>query len=434
MEIFILLGLILLNGLFTMSEIALVSARKPRLEYMADKGDLKAKNALNLSQNPELFLSAAQIGITLIAILTGVYSGERFGVYVQPLIEQIEPLHRYARGISTTIVVIVVTFLSIVFGELIPKRIGLLRAEKIAKLMATPMRLFARLTHPFVWILNKTSNLFFKLFNIKKGSDDSVTEEEIKAIINEGSEAGTIEEEEKEIIERVFHLGDRNITSLMTHHSDIVWFDVTDTEEKIKEKIIAEPHSIYPICEGDMDNIKGVVSIKDLYVAPDYTQFKELMKPALFVPVNNTAYQVMEKFKESKYHSCFIVDEYGSVLGMITMNDIMGAIIGDMPQPDDADDYEIVKREDGTYLVDAQIPFYDFLTRFDKTAWINEEEQEYDTLAGCILDELERIPQTGDTMEWRGFNFEIVDMDGHRIDKILVTPSQEIMDSLEEEK
>jgi putative hemolysin len=417
-----------------MSEIALVSARKPRLEYMADKGDLKAKNALDLSQNPELFLSAAQIGITLIAILTGVYSGDRFGVYIQPLIEQIEPLRTYAKGISTTIVVIVVTFLSIVFGELIPKRIGLLRAEKIAKLMATPMRLFARLTHPFVWILNKTSNLFFKLFNIKKGSDDSVTEEEIKAIINEGSEAGTIEEEEKEIIERVFHLGDRNITSLMTHHSDIVWFDVTDTEDKIREKIIAEPHSIYPICEGDMDNLKGVVSIKDLYVANDYTQFKHLMKPALFVPVNNTAYQVMEKFKESKYHSCFIVDEYGSVLGMITMNDIMSAIIGDMPQPDDADDYEIVKREDGTYLVDAQIPFYDFLTRFDKTAWINEEEQEYDTLAGCILDELERIPQTGDTMEWRGFNFEIVDMDGHRIDKILVTPSQEIMDSLEEEK
>jgi putative hemolysin len=399
---------------------------------MADKGDLKAKNALNLSQNPELFLSAAQIGITLIAILTGVYSGERFGVYVQPLIEQIEPLRTYARGISTTIVVIVVTFLSIVFGELIPKRIGLLRAEKIAKLMATPMRLFARLTHPFVWILNKTSNLFFKLFNIQKGSDDSVTEEEIKAIINEGSEAGTIEEEEKEIIERVFHLGDRNITSLMTHHSDIVWFDVTDTEEKIREKIIAEPHSIYPICEGDMDNLKGVVSIKDLYVANDYTQFKDLMKPALFVPVNNTAYQVMEKFKESKYHSCFIVDEYGSVLGMITMNDIMGAIIGDMPQPDDADDYEIVKREDGTYLVDAQIPFYDFLTRFDKTAWINEEEQAYDTLAGCILDELERIPQSGDKMAWKGFDFEIMDMDGHRIDKVLVTPSQEIMDEMEE--
>jgi len=432
MEIFILLGLILLNGLFVMSEIALVSARKPRLEYMAEKGDLKARNALNLSQNPDLFLSAAQIGITLIAILTGVYSGERFGVYVQPLVAQIEPLQPYAKGISTTIVVILVTFLSIVFGELIPKRIGLLRAEKIAKGAAAPMRVFARITHPFVWLLNKTSNGFFKLFNIKKGTEDSVTEEEIKAIINEGSEAGTIEEEEKEIIERVFHLGDRNITSLMTHHSDMVWFDVADTEEKIREKIIAEPHSVYPICEGDIDNIKGVVSIKDLYVADDFTLFKDLMKPALFVPVNNTAYQVMEKFKESKIHSCFIVDEYGSVLGMITMNDIMGAIIGSIPQPDDVADYEIVKRDDGTYLVDAQIPFYDFLTRFEKTDWISDEDQEYDTLAGCILDELERIPQPGDKMEWKGFNLEIMDMDGHRIDKVLVTPSQEILDDLEE--
>ena len=415
-----------------MSEIALVSARKPRLELMADKGDLKARNALNLSQNPDLFLSAAQIGITLIAILTGVYSGERFGAYVQPLIERITPLQPYAKGVSTTIVVIFVTFLSIIFGELIPKRIGLLRAEKIAKLVAAPMRVFAKMTHPIVWLLNKTSNAFFKIFKLKKSTDDTVTEEEIKAIINEGSEAGTIEEEEKEIIERVFHLGDRNITSLMTHHSDIIWFDIADSEEKIREKIIREPHSIYPVCEGDMDNIKGVVSIKDLYVAADYKQFKEVMKPALFVPVNNTAYQVMEKFKESKIHSCFIVDEYGSVQGMITMNDIMGAIIGEMPQPDDAPDYEMIKRDDGTYLVDAQMPFYDFLFRFDKAEWINEEDQEYDTLAGCILDELERIPQTGDKMDWKGFQFEIMDMDGHRIDKVLVTPSQEILDDLEE--
>src|SRR5215217_5432588 len=203
MEIFILLGLILLNGLFVMSEIALVSARKARLEFMAEKGDTKARNALDLSQNPDLFLSAAQIGITLIAILTGVYSGERFGVYIEPLIEKIQPLQHYAKGISTTIVVILVTFLSIVFGELIPKRIGLLRAERIAKSVATPMRVFAKMTHPIVWLLNKTSNLFFRIFKIKKAADDTVTEEEIKAIINEGSEAGTIEEEEKEIIERV---------------------------------------------------------------------------------------------------------------------------------------------------------------------------------------------------------------------------------------
>jgi len=416
-----------------MSEIALVSARKARLESAAEKGDSKAKQALYLSNNPEIFLSAAQIGITLIAILTGVYSGERFGMYIRPYLEQIEVLRPYAQTISTTIIVIIVTFLSIVFGELIPKRIGLLRAERIAKMMARPMHVFSRITHPFVWLLNKTSNFFFKLFNIKTSSEEIVTEEEIKAIISEGTEAGTIEEEEKEMIERIFHLGDRNITSLMTHRSDIVWFDVNDTEAKIRETIIEHPHTIYPIAEGDIDNIKGVVSLKDLYVSDDYTLFKDLMKPAFFVPDNNTAYQVMEKFKQSQTYSCFIVDEYGSIRGMITLTDIMEAIIGDMPEADDEDDYEIVEREDGSYLIDAQIPFYDFLSRFDKTEWMAESEYEYDTLAGCILHELERIPQTGDTLEWKDFKIEIVDMDGHRIDKVLVTPSQEILDEMEED-
>jgi putative hemolysin len=433
MEIFILLGLILVNALFVLSEIALVSARKPRLESAAERGDPKAKQALYLSNNPEIFLSAAQIGITLIAILTGVYSGERFSIYIQPFLEKIEVLRPYADTIATTIIVILVTFLSIVFGELIPKRIGLLKAEKISKMVAKPMYVFSRITHPFVWLLNKTSNLFFKLFNIKTSSDDAVTEEEIKAIISEGTEAGTIEEEEKEMIERIFHLGDRNITSLMTHRSDMVWFDVNDNEEQIRQAIIDHPHSLYPVCEGDIDNIKGVISIKDLYIADDFTLFKELMKPAFFVPDNNTAYQVMEKFKQSQTYSCFIVDEYGSIRGMITLNDIMEAIIGDMPEIDDKDDYEIVEREDGSYLVDAQIPFFDFLNRFDKTEWMAESEYEYDTLAGCILHELERIPQTGDKLAWKDFKIEIIDMDGHRIDKVLVTPSQEILDEMEDD-
>jgi putative hemolysin len=290
---------------------------------------------------------------------------------------------------------------------------------------------FAKATHPIVWLLNKVSNAFLKLFNIKNKKDDSVTEEEIKAFITEGTEAGTIEEEEKEIIERIFHLGDRNITSLMTHRSDMLWFDMNDNEEKIKEKIVAEPHSVYPICDGELDNIKGVVSIKDLYVSDDLTLFKDLMQPALFVPENNTAYQVMEKFRESKIHSCFIVDEYGSVQGMITMNDILEAIIGDMPQPD-VDDYEIQKRDDGSFLVDAQIPFYDFLSRFNKENWINDSDQQFDTVAGCILHELERIPKTGDKLKWKDFAFEIIDMDGHRIDKVLVTASKAVLDEMEE--
>ena len=431
MEIIILLALIFVNALFVISEISLVSVRKSRLEHQAEKGDERARRALDLSNNPEKFLSAAQIGITLIAILTGVYSGERFARYLQPSIEKISFLREYANGISTTIIVILVTFLSIIFGELIPKRIGLLRAERIAKLVAGPMNAFAKFTHPFVWLLNKISNLFFRIFNIKRSKDDAVTEEEIKTLIGEGTEAGTIDEAEQDIIERVFHLGDRNITSLMTHRSDIIWFNLDDNEDKIKEKIIGEPHSVYPICDGDIDYLKGVVSIKDLYVSPDNTLFKDLMQPALFVPENNSPYQVLEKFKESKIHSCFIVDEYGSILGLITLNDILEAIVGDIPQTD-VPGYEIIEREDGTFIVDGQIPFYDFLTRFDKAEWMNEGEHDFDTLAGFILHQLERIPKTGDKLSWKGFKIEVIDMDSHRIDKVLVTLSDELKEDMEE--
>ena len=430
MEIFILIVLIFVNGLFVISEIALVSVRKSRLESQAEKGDLKAKRALDLANTPEKFLSAAQIGITLIAILTGVYSGERFARQLQPYIERIEFIQPYAATISTSIIVIIVTFLSIIFGELIPKQLGLLRAEKIAKSVAGPMNIFARITHPIVWVLNKISILFFRLFNIKRSKDDAVTEEEIKTLIGEGTEAGTIDEAEQEIIERVFHLGDRNITSLMTHRSDIIWFNLDDNEDKIKEKIIGEPHSVYPICDGEIDNLKGVVSIKDLYLSPDSTLFKELMQPALFVPENNSPYQVLEKFKESRLHSCFIVDEYGSILGLITLNDILEAIVGDMPQPD-VPDYEIIEREDGTYLIDGQIPFYDFLSRFDKAEWMNEGEHDFDTLAGFILHQLEKIPKPGAKLDWKGFKIEVVDMDGHRIDKVLVQISEALREGME---
>ena len=259
-----------------------------------------------------------------------------------------------------------------------------------------------------------------------------MTEEEIKAIISEGTEQGAIDEAEQEIIERVFHLGDRNITSLMTHRSDIIWFDLNENEVVIKDKIIAAPHSAYPVCDGEIDNIKGMVSLKDLYVSDDLALFKQYMQPALFVPENITAYKLLEKFKEKKQHACFIVDEYGSVKGMVTLNDILEAIVGDIPQEHE-EDYLITEREDGTFLVDAQLPFYDFLSRFEKTEWMHEGEQEFDTLAGFILHRLERIPHAGDKMEWRGFIFEIMDMDAQRIDKVLVTISPEIREKMEEE-
>jgi len=428
-EILLILGLILLNGLFSMSEIALVSARKSRLEAQANKGDKRAKEALELSSHPDTFLSTVQIGITLIGILTGIMSGEKLKSDFVGFINRFDSLKEYSNGIATGLIVIVITYFSMVLGELVPKRLGLARPELIAKLMAKPMRILSVITHPFIWLLSKSTHVLVKLFNVKT-KDNQVTEEEIKAIISEGTEQGTIQEAEQQIIERVFHLGDRTITSLMSHRSDIIWFDLYDNEVAIKEKILKQPHSVYPICDGQIDNIKGVVSIKDLYVADDLTLFKDLMIPPLYVPENNTAYQVLEKFKESKIHSCFIIDEYGSLLGMITLNDILEAIVGDLPEQN-IDDYEITEREDGSYLVDAQIPFYDFLRRFDKTEWMNEGEQEFDTLAGFILHHLERIPATGDRLDWEGFQVEIIDMDAQRIDKVLVNISKEIKENME---
>lgn len=431
-EVLILILLIFVNAIFVMSEISLVSARKGRLEAQAAKGDHKAKAALDLASNPEKFLSTATIGITLVAILTGVYAEDKFSKILAPVLkDQFTLSDKYAEGIATTAVVISVTFLSIVFGELIPKKFGLLRAEKIARAVAIPMNYLSVIMKPFVWLLTGITNIIFKIFNIKKASDSAVTEEEIKAMISEGSEHGSIEEDEKEIIERVFHLGDRNITSLMTHRTDIVWHDVKETVQNVKDKSGDIIFSSFPVCEGTIDNIKGLVHVKDLFKMKPETVLNEIAQPALFVPENNTAYQLLEKFKATKIHSAFIVNEYGTLEGMITLNDILEAIIGDVPQTGQ-EEYEIIKRDDGSFLVDAQIQFYDFLIYFERADWMNEGEHEFDTLAGFVLHELEHIPATGEKFEWRDFTLEIIDMDGQRIDKILLNISEELKEIMED--
>jgi len=429
-EVLILLLLIIINGLFVMTEMALVSVRKARLEALKNKGDAKAATALKLAEHPETFLSTSQIGITLISILTGLYSGEKFSKNLEPVIQDISFLKDYAHTISTVIVVAVVTFASIVLGELVPKRIALLRPEKISKLAAGPMRFLSKLSYPVTSLLSWVTSIIFKLLNIKPHSDNTVTEEEIKAMITEGSEVGEIEEDEKEIIERVFHLGDRSITSLMTHRTDIVWLDMNDTVEDVKARFEQIVFSAFPVCDGNIDEIKGLVYVKDLLKANPDTKLENLLKPGLFVPENNKAYQLLEKFKATKIHICFIVNEYGTMEGMITLNDILEALVGDVAQAGQ-DEYEIIKRDDGTFLVEAQIHFYDFLSYFDKGDWLNGEDQDFDTLAGFALHELEHIPVEGEKFEWRGFNFEIIDMDGQRIDKILVSISDELKSDME---
>ncbi|SIO08342.1 hemolysin family protein [Chitinophaga niabensis] len=425
MEVVIILVLILLNGVFSMAEIALVSARKARLENSAKQGDEKAKVALKLSNNPDTFLSTVQIGITLIGILTGLYSGKNLEDDIRVYLNTIPLLAPYSNALATAIIVIGVTYFTLVLGELLPKRIGLANPEVIAKALARPMYLLSRITFPFIWLLSRSTATLVKLFGLKRRSDNNVTEEEIKAIISEGTSSGAIEETEQEIIERVFHLGDRNITSLMTHRTDIIWLDISEEGESYKRKIRQSPHSVYPVCEEQIDHIKGIITIKDLYAAGNLAVLKDVMKKPLFIPDNNSAYQVLEKFKETQVHAAFIVDEYGTFLGMITLNDILEAIVGDMPEIG-ADDYDMVKRDDGSYLIDAQIPFYDFLSEFEMEDLMAEFEQEFDTLAGFILHHLEHIPVTGEKLTWKHFTFEIVDMDAHRIDKILVTPPENI--------
>ncbi len=418
-ELFIVLGLILLNGFFSMSEIALVSARKSRLEYLADEGSSGARAALNLIEKPEVFLGAVQVGITLISILTGLYSGEKFGVYLEPVIARIEFLAPYALSLSKAIVVVIVTFFSILLGELIPKKFAMIQSEKIAVSVAPIMRFMAKITHPVIWILNELTSWFFRIFRLQETKNTTVTEEEIKSMVNQSAESGEIDETEQQIIERVFHLGDRSITSLMTHRSDIVWLPVDGTIQDLVAKLSPVAHTIYPLCDGNIDNIKGILQLKDIIVADKATELKGFLREANFVPDNISAYQLMEKFRQTKMHSAFIVDEYGTLQGLITINDVLEAIVGDMSEEGDEEDYEIAARQDGSFLVDARLPFYDFLAYFDKEDW-QEDEQEYDTVGGFLIHHLERIPSTGEKFEWHGFEFEIIDKDGARIDKIMV--------------
>ena len=421
--------MILLNGVFALAEVSLISSRKARLEAQANKGDKKAKEALELANHPDKFISTAQFGITLIGILNGIFSGENIKGKIIVFLNQYPALQHYSNGIATTIVVIIVTYFSLVLGELVPKRIGLSNPESFAKFFAAPMRITTIVSYPFVWLISKSSNLFISLFRVRT-NNNQVTEEEIKAIINEGTEQGTIEEAEQEIIQRVFHLSDRNITSLMTHRSDIMWLEANTVADDIKQFSDDKVHSVYPVGEGSIDNIKGIASLKDIFKAAPGTPLSAIMKPALYVPDNNTAYQLLEMFKQKRSHFAFIVDEYGTLQGVITLNDILDALVGEIPQIDE-ENYEIVKRQDGSYLVDAQFPFYNFLSYFYRTEWADDDEQEFTTLAGFILHELERIPVIGDSISWRGFDFEIVDMDGHRIDKIMVNIPEDVQAEME---
>lgn len=422
MEILIILFLIVLNGIFSMNEIALVSSRKFKLEAAARKGNSNARKALQLANNPNTFLSTVQIGITLIGILTGIFSGDTITVSLRQSVEKIDMLRPYANTVAVTVVVIAVTFLSIVFGELLPKRIGLMFPERIAAFFAKPMTLISIITKPFIWLLTTTNDLFLSLFGLKGQKDGIVSEEEIRAIVQESAEGGAIDEIEQSIVQRVFALGDRRVSELMTHRGDLIWFDLTDDLKTIKRKAGAEKHSVYVVCRGqNLDDLAGIVSVKDIFpdeLSNETFLLSHYLKSPLIVHETTPAYKVLEQFKMKKIHYALVMDEYGILLGMVTMDDVLDALLGDSTEYNQ-EEYAIMQRDDNSWLADGQFPFFEFLHYFG----IAEEEipGSYNTIGGLFLDLAGHIPLASEKVKWRNFVFEVMDMDGPRIDKLLIT-------------
>lgn len=402
-----------------MSEIALISARKNRLETAAKKGNKNAQVALDLANSPNKFLSTVQIGITLIGILTGIYSGDKITADVKFFIEEFAAFKPFAHSISVGIVVVILTFFSLVLGELLPKRIGLNYPEAIAKAVAIPMKMVSIITMPFIWLLTVSTDFILKMFKIKPTADGKVTEEEIKAIIKEGTEGGEVQEIEQDIVERVFHIGDRKVNSLMTHRQSIVYLSLEDTLEELKGKVLEELHSVYPVCNENMDDVVGVVLLKDLFLAFEKGPFdlKSITKDPVYFIEHTSVYKALENFKKSKVHYALVTDEYGVFQGIITLNDILEALVGDASDFDE-DEYQLIAREDGTWLVDGLYSLHDFLTYFDMDELTNDYE--VTTVSGLIMTELGNIPKTGEKLIWNKFVIEVIDMDGVKIDKVIV--------------
>ena len=424
MEILIILFLILLNGVFSMSEIALISARKNRLETAAKKGNKNAKAALDLANSPNTFLSTVQIGITLIGILTGIYSGDKITHDVQKFVGSFEIFKMHSQSISVGIVVVVLTFFSLVLGELLPKRIGLNHPEGIAKAVAIPMKFVSLVTMPFIWLLTVSTDFLLKLLQIKPTADGKVTEEEIKAIIKEGTEVGEVQEIEQDIVERVFHIGDRKVNSLMTHRKAVDYLRYTDSVEEVKAKVLSDLHSIYPVCGDNLDDVEGIVSLKDLFVNFEKGDFnlKEITKEPVYFIEHTSAYKALENFKKSSVHYALVTDEHGVFQGIITLNDILEALVGDAADFYQ-DEFKLISREDGSWLVDGHYSLHDFLTYFDMDELIGDYS--VTTVSGLIITELGIIPKQGQKLIWNKLNFEVIDMDGVIIDKVLITNLRE---------
>ncbi|MGQ0829707.1 MAG: hemolysin family protein [Bacteroidota bacterium] len=422
-EIFIILGLLVLNGLFAMCEIALVSSRKSKLEQHAAQGSKGAKTALELLKEPEKFLSTVQIGITLVGIVAGAYGAEAFTQDIQPFFERFEWIKQYAEQISFTSIVVVITYFSLVIGELVPKSIALNNPEGITITFAPFMRGLAVVTYPIVVFLSISTKLFLKLIMLKERNEPPVSEEELKYMINTSTQHGVIEKQESEIMQSVFRFGDHKASSIMVHKKDIVWLDIQQNKEKILSTIFKSTHAKYPVCEGTLDKILGVVPVRDLLRViekSDSFDLKPFLIEPLFIPLGTPALKILDMFRKKRIHIGFVVNEYGGTEGLITLHDLFENIVGEFPEIGEVDEIQIIKREDGSFLMDGELKIDELRRALNMFSLPNEAN--YLTLAGLAIYQLHKIPKAGDSFVLNNFKFEIIDMDGNRVDKILISP------------
>lgn len=403
-----------------MSEAAVVSSRKSKLDADSKKGNKTSKRILEVAENPDNFLSTVQIAITAIGLITGMYTGDNLIKPFANLISQTGLDIEYSEIIARVVVVLTVTYVTLVIGELFPKKLALNSPEKIASIIISPMNFLKRLFYPLVWLLSVSTQGLMSLFGIEK-KKNTASEEEIKAIVSDSTEGGEVEEVEKEIVERVFSLGDRDVATLMTHRTEFVWLDTDDNLESVKAKLSQHIHYIYPVADKTLDNIVGVVYLKDLFNKLDtFKSIKEIMREPQYLHESISVYDALETFKENKIHYALVIDEFGMVVGMVTMNNILESLVGNASELETEDDEdEFVEREDGTFLVGGQYSFYDFLSHFDLENLY--QDNDFNTLGGLILEQTGTIPKVGERIIWDRFIFEVVDLDSTRIDKVLVS-------------
>lgn len=423
-EIIIVLLLIIANGIFSGSEMAVISARKVRLEQLINQGNRNARVALKLANSPNNFLSTVQIGITLIGILSGAVAGATIAKRLAMVVEKIPLLHPYSEGISVGFVVSLITFLSLVVGELVPKRIALNNPEQIACSVAKPMRQLSRLTAPLVHLLGSATDLLLKVLDIRTSEEPAVTEEEIKVLIRQGAKSGMFEESEHEMVERVFRLGDRSIKSLMTPRTEIVWLDLESSLVENLEEVTNSTYSRFPVGRGSLDQCVGMVRGSNLLAAclsNPQVELESLIHPPLYIAESTRALKVLEQFKQIGMHIALVVDEYGGIEGLVTLNDLMEAIVGDLPSAEAQEEPMAVQREDGSWLLDGLISIDEFKEILGDE-FLPEMQDEYHTLGGFVMHSLMHIPRASEHFERGGLRFEVMDMDGVRVDKVLVIP------------